>query len=289
MLKSLFALALLGTATVAAAGGAINERHPLNAGGQLSVKNLAGSIEVKAWDRNEVQLSGWLGEDVEKLEVSGDASRLSIEVRYPRKMRGGVEDTQLQLQVPVGVTLDLEAVSADVRVSGTRGPVKASSVSGDVSLDVGSARVEANSVSGNVKLRAPSTDTRLASVSGDLRADGTRGSLKAETVSGEVEISGGPFAQLGAESVSGDLVLGVNLDEGAALTAETLSGDIVLHLPKVPNARLVMKTFSGSLENRFGPAVEDDRRSYDHALGAGKGSIKLNTFSGDIEVGDGKR
>lgn len=289
MLKSFVAVALLVAGTAATAATPINERHPLNAGGRLSVKNLAGSIEVKAWDRNEVQLSGWLGEDVEKLEVSGDAASLAIEVRYPRKMRGGLEDTALQLQVPAGVVLDLEAVSADVRVSGMRGPIKASSVSGDVSLDVGSSKVEANSVSGNVKLRAPATETRLASVSGDLHADGLRGTLKAETVSGEVEISGGPYAELSAESVSGDLVLGVEVSDGANLSAETLSGDIVLRLPKSPNAKLTMKTFSGELRNGFGPAVDEDRRSYAHSYGGGKGVIRLNSFSGDIDIGDGKR
>ena len=281
--------ALLGLSGTATAGTPINERHALNADGRLTVKNIAGSIEIRAWDRNEVQISGSLGRDAEKLEIGGNASALKIEVRYPRKNRGGMEETQLRLQVPAGITLEVEAVSADVRVIGTRGPVKASSVSGDVSLDVGASRVEANSVSGDVHLRASSTDTRLASVSGDLRADGVRGTLKAETVSGDLEVAGGPFKALSAESVSGDLQLDVSLDEAVQLTAETLSGDIALLLPKAPDARVVMKTFSGELRNRYDAVESGERRNYDRSIGSGKGSIKLNSFSGDIMVSDGKR
>lgn len=289
MLKPLLtAVLLLGSVTPVLAGEAINERRPLNADATLSVKNLAGVIEVQAWARNEIQLSGWLGQDAEQLEISGDAKRLSIEARYPRKLRGSVEDTELRLQVPAGVTLQLEAVSADIRVSGVRGPIAASSVSGDVQMDVTSQHVTASTVSGNLKLRAPSAQTRLASISGDLEASGGVGTLSAETVSGELQISGGPYREVKIESVSGDLSLGLSLEEGATLSAETLSGDIEVRLPTLPNAKLTMKTFSGDLRNGFvaAPAAADadDKRHLEMPLGNGKGSIRLNSFSGDIQL-----
>jgi len=286
MLK-VFAMAatLLACVPAWAEGSIINERRPLNADAQLVVKNLAGVIEVRGWDRAEIQLSGRLGDDVEKLDISGDADELRIEVRYPRKMRGGVDDTDLHLRVPAGVSLDLEAVSADLRVSGVRGAVKAASVSGDLRLDVGSSRVIASSVSGSVDLRSAATDVQLTSVSGDLRAMGLRGALKAETVSGDVDIIGGPFSNLSAETVSGDVKLALSLSDAAEVSAETLSGNLSLRLPQAPDARLIMKTFSGDLSNRFDLSSDEDRRRYDRKLGNGKGSIKLNSFSGDIEVG----
>ena len=288
MLKPVLTAALLMTSAIPAlAAEAINERRPLNADATVSVKNLAGVIEVQAWARSEIQISGWLGEDAEQLEISGDAKRLSIEARYPRKMRGGVEDTELRLQVPAGVALQLEAVSADIRVSGVRGPIAASSVSGDVQMDVASRQVSANTVSGDLKLRAPSAQTRLASVSGDLEASGGVGTLAAETVSGEMRISGGPYREVKVESVSGDLNLGLTLEEGATLSAETLSGAIDLRLPATPNAKLTMKTFSGDLHNGFAasPAGDTgDRRQLDVPLGNGRGGIRLNSFSGDIQI-----
>lgn len=267
------------------AGEPINERRPLNGDATLSVKNLAGVIEVTAWDRKELQLTGTLGGNAEGLEITGDARQLSIETRYPRRTRGGPQDSELRLQVPAGVALELETVSADIRVSGTRGPVRASSVSGDVRLDVAAPRVDVSTVSGDLRLRAPSTRTTLASVSGDIAVRGPRGTLDAETVSGDLAIEGGPFRELKVESVSGDLMLGVSLDEGATLAAETLSGEIDLRLPAATSAALSMKTFSGELSNGFGGDGSGDRRSADYRLGAGKGRIRLNSFSGDIAVG----
>ena len=103
----------------------INETRPLDARGHLSIENLKGRIDVRAWDRNEVKIEGSLGQGVEKLEISGDARRLSVKVKYPRS--GGLgffsgsdksEPSQLRLMVPLQVDLDIDAVSADIDVSG---------------------------------------------------------------------------------------------------------------------------------------------------------------------------
>src|SRR3546814_7882931 len=55
----------------------INETRPLAATGKLVVNNMAGTITVRGWDRNEVAITGTLGEDVEKLDTSGDAQNLA--------------------------------------------------------------------------------------------------------------------------------------------------------------------------------------------------------------------
>src|SRR3546814_11546890 len=52
----------------------INETRPLAATGKLVVNNMAGTITVRGWDRNEVAITGTLGEDVEKLDKIGSAS-----------------------------------------------------------------------------------------------------------------------------------------------------------------------------------------------------------------------
>lgn len=269
-------------ATSAWAGTPINESRPLDADGQVSVNNLAGHIEVVAWDRREVAISGELGEDVEKLEISGDARKLTVFVRYPRKRSGDIEETLLRLQVPAGAALNLEGVSADISVSGVRGALSASSVSGDVEARVASGSVKLNSVSGDISLGAPSTQAELQSVSGDISARGLGGTVKAETVSGDLRLDGQNFRSVSAQSVSGDLHLDVGLDSGAELRAETLSGEIAVRLQKAPDARLSMKTFSGSLMSELAPRGDEERRKIEATLGSGRGVIELSTFSGDI-------
>src|SRR5579859_6127407 len=61
----------------------VDESRPLNANGELRVDNLAGSVRVAAWDKNEVRVTGQLGELVEKLSIEGDANSLEIKVVLP--------------------------------------------------------------------------------------------------------------------------------------------------------------------------------------------------------------
>lgn len=286
MLKPLMMVAALALTAPAQASKPIDERRPLDADGRVSVNNLAGSIEVVAWDRNEVAITGELGEDVEELEISGSARSLTVHVRYPRKLRGSVEETLLRLQVPKSAALELEGVSADIRVSGTDGALSASSVSGDIDVRTKSDEITLNTVSGDVVVEAPASRAELQSVSGDVEARGLRGTVKVETVSGDLSIDGGPFRSVAAESVSGDLqLLALELETGAELRAESLSGQIAVRLSRQPDAEVSLKTFSGSLRSDFGRAGNGDSRKLEQTLGSGKGRIELNSFSGDIYLG----
>lgn len=267
------------------AGTPINETRPLNADGRISVNNLAGEIEISAWDRKEVSITGQLSEDIEKFEITGDASDLSVYVRYPRKSGRGVEETILQLRVPTGAAVKLEGVSADLRVNGISGELQANSVSGDIEVSAPARTVKLQTVSGDIDLRGAASSAELQSVSGDLQANGVSGTLSAETVSGDVGVVGGTFTSLTAESVSGDIVLAATMGSDADLRAESMSGDIIVRLDRQPDASVSLKTFSGSLGGEYGPDHRGELRKFQTVLGSGKGRISLNSFSGDIHLG----
>ncbi|TJY65229.1 DUF4097 domain-containing protein [Sinimarinibacterium sp. CAU 1509] len=287
MLKLDWIIAAVIAGTVLApawAGTPINETRPLQADGRVSVNNLAGEIVVSAWDKKEVSISGELGADVEKLDISGDAGSLKIYVRYPRNNRNRVEETLLKLNVPRAAAVTLEAVSADLRINGIEGELHASSVSGEVQAEVESRDISLETVSGDINLRAPSQRAELHTVSGDINVEGGRGSVKSESVSGDVKISGGPFESVSAEAVSGDIIVDCALGGRSELSAESLSGDINVRLAQTPNASISLKTFSGELGGEFGPQSGDTRK-FDAVLGDGKGQIDLHSFSGDIRLG----
>lgn len=285
MPKFLIIAAAFALAWPAHAGKPIDERRPLDADGRVAVNNLAGEIKVSTWDRNEVAITGTLGDDVEALEIRGDARNLQVLVRYPRNTRGGVDETLLWLQVPGRAALDLEAVSADVLIDGAGGALSAASVSGDIRATVESSEIKLNTVSGDIQLNAAGARAELQSVSGDIVARGLGDAVKAETVSGDLELDGGPFKSLAAESVSGDLrLLGVRLATGGELRAETLSGEIAVRLGQVPDALVSLQTFSGAVRSDFG-TDSASRRELETTLGSGKGRIELNSFSGDVYLG----
>lgn len=271
--------------TLVQAGKTIDERHDLAADGTVSINNLAGVIEVVAGTGNEVVLSGELGEDVVALEVEGDRKTLRIFVRYPEKRSGALDETLLRVRVPVAATLEIESVSADVRVRDTAGALQVETVSGEVSAQVRAPRVRLHSVSGDIDLVAPAQDTRLQSVSGDVRANGIGGELRAESVSGDVVIEGGDaLSELALQTVSGDIRVRGLLAAGAEVEGESLSGDVTLRLAQPPDAEVALQSFSGSVRSQFGNAKADRERKLRQTLGSGKGRIELTSFSGDALI-----
>lgn len=284
-------LALLAANAWAAEGRPINETRPLKADARLSVSNVSGSIEVETWGKNELQLTGTLAPEVEKLVIEGDSGNLTIEVKLPKRSRRS-GDTILKLKVPAGIELDAEGVSADVRAKGLKGPVEASTVSGDITLDVASTRVEAESVSGDVLVTAPNAEVRAESVSGDITLRGARGEVRGESVSGSVSVEAREVRRIEAESVSGDLTFDLQLGKDAEVSIETLSGEVEITLPAMPDIDIDIETFSGDLESAFGDLAsepsrhhgDDDGHEGKHYRrdGSGRGHMHVQSFSGDI-------
>ena len=129
-------LAMTLVAPMALAQTAINETRPLDARGRVDISNLKGRIEVRGWERNEVQVTGTLGKGVEKLDIDGSGPQVSIEVRYPKNNGWGGEKTgptDLVVMVPLRADLDVESVAADVHVTGlASSEMSISTVSGSV-------------------------------------------------------------------------------------------------------------------------------------------------------------
>ena len=289
-LSLMFALGLaLGAGAVQATDDdrPVDERRPLKADARVEVSNVAGQITVETWDKNELHLTGSLSEQVEKLEITGDASRLKIDVKLPRRSRN-VDDTILHLKVPAGIALEAEGVSADVTVRGIKGDVEAASVSGDVELVVGSKNIEAQSVSGDVTIDAPSAIvTRVESVSGDVTVRGVKGEVRGETVSGDIEVMAHTANRIELQSVSGSLELDGELAADADVEGKTMSGDIRLTLPRLPEASIELQTYSGEVEGgdaltQAGGGSREEKEYW--RKGSGSGRVRLHSFSGDIDL-----
>jgi DUF4097 and DUF4098 domain-containing protein YvlB len=300
-LPALIIAGLLAAPTLfngALAATPINETRPLAARGHLSVENLKGTIEVRAWERNEVKIEGSLGQGVEKLEILGDAQHLSVKVKYPKS--GGLgffsgsdksEPSQLRLMVPLQADLEIDAVSADIDVAGmASGELSIDSVSGNINV-VGAPR-EANidSVSGDLKLILNSANVSTESVSGDVDLRGRLGGeVSVETVSGDIEVAGhqSSVRKLTGTTVSGDLRISTALASGGRIGLESVSGNLTLRVPSNLSAEVSGESFSGDLH---APNVQVNRpkhgpgSSFEHRYGSGDGEITLESFSGDARL-----
>ncbi|SHG46932.1 DUF4097 and DUF4098 domain-containing protein YvlB [Hydrocarboniphaga daqingensis] len=267
------------------AGRAIDERRSLKADARVRVSNVAGSIEIVSWDKPEAYISGELGRGADKLDITGSDGNLDIVVRTPKNTRN-VEGSELRIMLPVGVALNVEAVSADVIVQGIKGKVVAATVSGEMTLSLAADEVEARTVSGDVVVRAPMRNGSINTVSGDVRASGGGGRLKLETVSGDAELVGASaYSDLSLKSISGDFDVDAALTGDGRFVGETLSGEMRVRMPAATSAQVTLHTFSGDVRSAFGGAVPsgDERRErQEFKIGDGRARVDLSSFSGDI-------
>ena len=279
----------------------INQTRAINPDGEVRVENVSGLIKVRIWNEAKVQVTGSLGEGVEKLVVEGDASSLLISVKYPDRKGGwfgwggrGInvkEPTRLELMVPLKVALALQAVSADIDVQGSAAPRMAiNNVSGDSTVLASSpGKLTIESVSGNVLLKLTSPQVRVNSVSGDVRMLGhLNGRLDVETVSGNIELDTPVLNQLSFNSVSGDGRFHVGLAKDGRIEMNSVSGSLMLQMPKASSAKFKVESFSGDISSAIGKVVKEEYgpgRSMDARLGEGNGRVDMNTMSGDVTIG----
>ncbi len=270
----------------------IKQTRAMNSDGHIEIENLKGRIQVRAWDKRQVHISGSLGKGVEQFIVEGDADNLTVHVRYPRRSNDrNTEPTDLVLDVPRGVALEIQGVSADINVMGTAGDsLDIENVSGDVTVGAAPRDVRIDSVSGDVRAVLHSRNINVESVSGDIAVRGRlTGEIEVETVSGNVSVDSQRqrVRSMSFASVSGDADLRVALAEGGSITTESVSGNTTLYLPKNVSARVRGESFSGDLKipganvikTKYGPGS-----SVEHRYGSGSGEITIENFSGDAEL-----
>ena len=286
----LSALLLAAAALPATAATPINQTRPLDPRGRVEVDNVKGRVEVVAWNRPEVQLSGSLGNGVEKLSVEGDSKVLRIKVQYPARGRNA-EPSRLVLQVPLLADLEVDTVSADISVSGVAPrELELQSVSGGITANGAPGRGKISTVSGDIQLAMNTARLRVETVSGKLVTQGRlNGEISLESVSGDMRLNtlGERVRKLSANTVSGDMVLELALAEDGEIRMESVSGDLRLRLPADLSAQVSGESFSGDLnapgakirKEEFGPGS-----SFRVRYGAGKGDIRMQTFSGDARL-----
>ena len=291
LLKLPVAIALACAALAPAwAATPIDQVRPLDPRGRVEIDNLKGRVEVRAWDREEVRVTGSLGDGVEKLVIDGDRDELRIEVKYPNRSRN-TEPTMLVVQVPLQAELEIETVSADIDVHGVAPrELSLQSVSGDIVANGAPRRASVESVSGDVNLTFNSSEVEASTVSGDLVVAGRlTGEASVETVSGDLRFDsrGERLRKFSAGSVSGNIAARLALAEAGEIRMESVSGDLGLDLPKDLSAEVTGESFSGDLSaprakiqrEDFGPGS-----SFHQRYGDGKGEIRLETFSGDARL-----
>jgi len=284
-------LAALALASAGAfAGTPINERIAADPAGQVEISNISGLVDVTAWARNEVEVTGELGKGAERLEVSRTGNVVRVKVILPSKS-SRAESSELFVKLPAGSSLAINTVSADVGVRGLRGSQRLQSVSGNLRTEAAAEDVECKTVSGDVNIAGSGQRALLTvtTVSGDAAVTKVAGEVNGNTVSGDFTVAMGEASRSRLRSTSGNLGLTGKLAADARLDIESISGDVRLDLASPVGAEFDVSSFNGQIRNCFGPApVRTSEYAPGRELrfreGGGAARVRIKTLNGDISV-----
>ena len=284
-----FALAAL---PVPAAASDVNETMDAAADGSVEIYNTAGSVTVEGWSKNQVEVVGTLGNEVEDFIFERDGDDIIIKVKAKSGRSGGRGFTSdLSVKVPEKSSIDVATVSADIEIAGVYGELEAATVSGDIELETFSAEVEAETVSGDIDVQGDGTDSDalLISVSGDVTAKKLAGEAALESVSGDATLIGGPFDDVALETVNGDIVFEGGLRKGAELSIDTVNGSVHVDFIGDVSAEFEVETFNGRIDNCFGPKparVSKYTPGYELSFteGGGDGQVAIATLNGSLNI-----
>lgn len=289
IVPALLALIWLLTGLGAYAGEPVEKSGKASADGRVMVENIAGSITVIGWDKNEIHVEGTLGKEVEELKFKTGKKKSIISVEYKKNLKNIREGADLVIRVPEGSRLEVDCISAQVKTSKLKGQLKLSSISGDVEFKGWCKELNAESISGQVMVDGGADEMSLESISGAIEAEGKAAEISAETVSGKIVLRYDTFLDLSAESVSGNIKAMGDLHPKSRIRCDVVSGTITLVVPGNVNASFEASTFSSNIDNDFGQkAVRTSKyapgKELEFTNGDGDADVELNSFSGDIRI-----
>jgi DUF4097 and DUF4098 domain-containing protein YvlB len=286
--------------TVTTAGGIeaqqkISERQPATADGVVKINNLAGSVRVTGWNRNEVSVEGTLGEGTKQLEFESSGGEVTIKVVLPdeeeRRARGirNIEGSELDIRVPAGSRLEVETLSADITTSGVTGDLRLDALSGNIDVSGTATDIYAKTLSGDITINGRQASIQVGTMSGTIVIEEAVGSVSAGSLSGDINVTGRSAEEIDINSTSGDIRYRGALADGAMLAVENFSGEVTLMLPASVSADFDISTFSGDISNELGPQAERRSRygpgkDLTFVTGGGDARVRVKTFSGDISI-----
>ncbi|HEY6644999.1 DUF4097 family beta strand repeat-containing protein [Povalibacter sp.] len=282
-------MALLGLATIAQADP-VERTVPADARGEVEIVNVAGDVQVRGWDRAEVQVHADLGDGVEKLDVQSSRGRTSINV-IARNGRNSSSGSDLIVEVPRDSTLIVKTVSADQTIAAVRGAQRLQAVSGSINTQVWGQEVAIKTISGEVTVAGQKVAGRTAvnTVSGDVNLSDIAGELTLETVTGDMGVRMPTLSRARIQTTNGELRLRAALTADATLDAEAINGDLSFLLQAPVNAEFDVETFNGEIDNCFGPKPVRTREfAPGNALrfkeGNGGARVRVKTLNGGVEI-----
>ena len=248
---------------------------------RVVIQNVAGDITVRAWDQNQVRLVAEHGPN-DVIEIDADGNELSIQAASAM----GVGIIDLELTVPAGASLEIQAPFADISIAGTRGSVSAQAVEGDVSLEGGAGVIELQAVDGDVSVTGASGNVEAQSVDGDVTVTDVSGNVQVQTVDGDIILLRIVSTNVEAATVDGDIEWDGDIEDEGSYSFVTHDGDLTVAVQQGANAQIFVASYDADFSTDFPLTVptEEQGKRFSLQLGTGSARVELESFDGTINL-----
>lgn len=269
----------------AGGGEQVDARRAAAPDGVVEIDGASGSIRILGWDKPEVWVTGSLGNGAEGLELGGTNRRVRVDLEVEGNPNSVHSD--LEIHVPAGSRVEVDAMGADISVQDVTGTVTADTVSGSIEVTGTAREVKLESVNGSVEVACACARADVESVNGSVTVKGARGEVEASTVNGALNVTGGSFERAHLETVNGHITFDGALQAHATLDVESVGGSVELRLPASTDADFTLNTFSGSIRNAWGQQPRKTSKytgeeELTFTAGSGGATVTVQTLSGDV-------
>jgi hypothetical protein len=209
---------------------------------ELVVRIPTGDIDIETIEGDE-SLVSLDGDDklVDLTEVRQEGRRIIVELKG-KKAFGitisigdfsfGSARIRMRAQVPHGSSTILATASADTKIRGRLSSLESKSASGDLVVNGEIERdATVKTVSGDVRVDRVGGELTVQTVSGDVSAHSVGGSIESKTVSGDLRVESLREGRATAQSVSGDIEIGVAAGTNLDVDAGSVSGELASEVP----------------------------------------------------------
>ncbi len=313
-LKTLVSASLLFFTLAAEAKEKVDKRLETSATPHVEIEHVSGKAQIIGWEKNEVYVSGELGERTEEFtfKKSGNDITIQVETNH-RKINWKEKDyddgDDLTIYVPeksavsytavnAGVNIrsltdsvQLEVVNGDIEASDIDGRVKLETVNGDVSLKSIRGQLQVETVNGNVEGEHEGQAlTKVMTVNGNVKLRTTSPVVEFESVNGDAELELALIKSLSLTTVNGEIEASMVLDAKADVEASSVGGTISLTMQEDVSARFELEAHAGGdIVNK----ITDDKQQsakygpskwLEFTVNKGTAGVEMSTVHGELVV-----
>jgi len=228
---------------------------------KIFVEEVAGSLQIKAWDEASIRIEI---EDQEDLDYSFESDRLKLSA-----------DSDCHLRVPSESILEIEEISSNADIVAVEGDIKIVEVAGNLSMkNVG--RTTITEVAGNLNVRGVEGDLTVEEVSGNASLRDVEGNLNLKEIGSNLSLrdaEGNVIAETG-----GNAELRLELQTGGNYEVRA-GGNLFCHIDPPGNAQVRLTSESKRM-HIYTESEKQTRNTDEYEFRLGKGGARLALSAG---------